>query len=63
MPKSKDVFVIQPASEEGKKSFWRKCGVAFVNRDGSLNLRLDLFPGVQLQIRDKKEKPKNGARS
>ncbi|HEV3219571.1 MAG TPA: hypothetical protein VGZ48_07350 [Candidatus Acidoferrales bacterium] len=55
--KSKDVFVIQPGRKEGDKSFFRRAGVAFVNRDGSLNVRLDLFPGTQLHIRDRKPKP------
>jgi hypothetical protein len=52
----KDVFVIQPGRQEGDKAFWRRCGSAFVNRDGSLNVRLDLFPGVDLQIRSPKER-------
>jgi len=47
----KDVFVI---TKNGDKSFWNKCGVAFVNKDGSINVKLDLFPDLQLQIRDKK---------
>ena len=37
------------------KSYWTRVGVGFVNRDGSLNLKLDLFPNVQIQIRDKQE--------
>jgi len=52
MAEPKDVFVIE---KNGDKSFWHKCGVAFPNKDGSLNLKLDLFPNVQLQVRDKKE--------
>jgi hypothetical protein len=52
-PKPKDVFVI---NESGERKYWNRCGQAYVNRDGSLNVRLDLFPGVQLQIRDKKDK-------
>lgn len=48
----KEVFVIE---KNGDKSYWHRAGVAFTNRDGSLNVKLDLFPGVQLQIRDKKE--------
>jgi len=47
----KEVFVIE---KNGDKSYWHRCGVAFVNKDGSLNLKLDLFPGVQLQVRDRK---------
>jgi len=51
MAETKEVFVIE---KNGDKSFWHRCGIAFVNRDGSLNLKLDLFPNVQIQIRDKK---------
>jgi hypothetical protein len=61
MPKQqaqrKDVFVI---SKNGTKSFWNRCGVAFVNKDDSLNVKLDLFPDVQFQIRDPKEEKDNG---
>jgi hypothetical protein len=49
MSNRKDVFVIQKSRG---KSFWRRCGAAFLNRDGSVNVKLDLFPGVDLQIRD-----------
>jgi hypothetical protein len=49
-----NVFVIQPNPNEGGKSFWNRCGVAFVNKDGSINLKLDLFPNVQMQIREPK---------
>jgi hypothetical protein len=47
MTNRKDVFVIQ---KNGGKSYWKKCGVAFANQDGSVNVKLDLFPGVDLQI-------------
>jgi hypothetical protein len=49
----KDVFNIV----EGKdgKSRWIKIGQAFVNKDGSINAILDVFPrGGKLQIRDRK---------
>ena len=49
----KDVFVIQ---KNGSKSFWHRAGGAFLNQDGSVNVKLDLLPGVDLQIRDAKEK-------
>jgi hypothetical protein len=52
----KEVYVIQPNPNDPNKSFWHRCGIAFVNRDGSLNLKLDLFPNVQIQVRDPKEK-------
>jgi hypothetical protein len=50
----KDVFVIEEGSDD--KKYWRQVGVAFINKDDSLNLKLYLFPGVQFQIRDRKEK-------
>jgi hypothetical protein len=35
------------------KSYWTKVGVAFVNRDGSLNLHLDAIPiSGKLQVRE-----------
>lgn len=42
-------------SEDGKKSYWTKQGVAFPpNKDGSVNFKLDIFPGLLFQIRDPK---------
>jgi hypothetical protein len=61
MPAQKlDVFVIQPNPSDPKKSFWNRCGVAFVNRDGSINLKLDLFPNVQMQVREPKSDADEG---
>jgi len=51
MAETKEVFVIE---KNGDKSYWHRAGVAFLNKDNSLNVKLDLFPGVQIQIRDKK---------
>jgi hypothetical protein len=35
------------------KSYWTRVGVGFVNRDGSINLRLDAIPiSGTLQVRD-----------
>jgi len=48
---AKDVFVI---NEKGDRTYWNRCGQAYVNQDGSINVRLDLLPSVQLQIRDRK---------
>jgi len=48
--KMKIVYVI---SERNNKSFWNRIGVAFVNNDGSLNVKLDAVPVTgELQIRD-----------
>ncbi len=57
----KDVFMIQ----KGKtKYFWTRIGVAFVNKDGSLNVKLDAFPvSGQLHIRDRKTRPTFGAKT
>ena len=52
MAKPNIVYVIQ---EEGDKKYWHRAGVAFVNRDGSLNLKLDLFPNLQMQVRAQKD--------
>lgn len=41
--KIKDVFVITDRKEQ-EKPVWSKIGVAFVNRDESLNVVLDAIP-------------------
>jgi|HubBroStandDraft_1064217.scaffolds.fasta_scaffold126420_2 hypothetical protein len=39
------------------KSFWTRVGVGFVNRDGSINLRLDAIPiSGTLNVRDWEER-------
>lgn len=48
--KMKYVYVI---TGKGERKFWTKIGVAFVNRDGSLNCKLDSLPvDGELHIRD-----------
>ena len=43
--------VVEGNKDGGK--FWVRGGAAFVNRDGSLNVRLDAMPvNGELQIRD-----------
>ena len=38
--------------ERGDKKYWVRCGAAFQNRDGSLNVRLDALPvNGQVQLR------------
>ena len=35
------------------KNFWNRCGVAFVNNDGSINVKLEAVPvNGEIQIRD-----------
>ena len=48
--KMKIVYVI---SERNGRSFWNRCGVAFVNSDGSLNVKLEAIPvNGEVHIRD-----------
>jgi len=48
--KMKAVYVI---TERNENKYWNRVGVAFVNRDGSLNVRLEALPITgELHIRD-----------
>jgi hypothetical protein len=48
--KMKAIYVI---NNKGDKKYWTKVGVAFVNRDGSLNCKLESLPlDGSLHIRD-----------
>jgi hypothetical protein len=48
--KMKIVYVI---SQRNNKSYWNRVGVAFVNSDGSINVKLEAMPvSGELQIRD-----------
>jgi hypothetical protein len=62
--KMKVAYVI---TERGEKTFWNRVGVAFTNRDGSINVKLDALPlSGQLQIRDyepREDADGNGRRS
>ncbi len=62
-PRRLAVFAIPPPSEDGEKRFWPKIGVAFTNRDGSINLLLDSLPlGTnKLQIREEKPAAERGS--
>lgn len=43
--------------KNARGSYWLRVGIAFQNRDGSINIRLDALPvNGELQIRD--ESPK-----
>ena len=40
-------------TERNDNKYWNRIGVAFTNKDGSLNVKLDALPiGGTLQIRD-----------
>jgi hypothetical protein len=48
--KMKIVYVI---NERDGRNYWNRVGVAFVNRDGSLNVKLEAVPVTgEMQIRD-----------
>ena len=52
MTTMKDVYMIRQGE---KTAFWTKIGVAFVNKDGSLNVKLNAIPvDGQIHIRDQK---------
>lgn len=54
MVKIKDVYVITERSNE-ESAQWTKIGVAFVNKDESLNVILDALPLTgKIHIRDRK---------
>ena len=49
----------QITEREGAKSQWNKVGVAFQNKDNSINVFLDAFPkDGKVQLRDRKSKEK-----
>jgi hypothetical protein len=58
----KDVFAIYDGKSEGRdRSRWVRVGVAFENRDGSLNVLLDALPLTgRLQIRSRPTEPDPG---
>lgn len=52
----KDVYtIIEGKNRDPKKNIWIRIGIAFENRDGSLNVKLNALPiNGTLQIRDRK---------
>jgi len=52
-------LIVERGFEPNRQTFWRTAGSAFVCRDGSLNVRLDIHPGLTFNIRDPKS---NGER-
>jgi len=53
---AKDVFTITENNDDSKKDRWTNVGVAFENKDGSLNVILNALPvSGKLQIRERKK--------
>jgi hypothetical protein len=45
--------IVYTITERGEKSYWTRIGVAYVNRDGSLNVKLEAMPvNGTMQVRD-----------
>lgn len=61
MEESRTVWdAFQITEREGSKAQWNKVGVAFLNRDSSINVFLEAFPkDGKLQLRDRKFAKKN----
>lgn len=51
----KVLYCIHPPAKQGEKAQFRRVGVGFDNRDGSINVLLDAQPGVTFQLREVKE--------
>src|SRR5258706_1512482 len=52
-------LIVERGVEPNRQVFWRSAGAAFICRDGSMNLKLDIHPGLTFNIRDPKS---NGER-
>lgn len=47
------VKIVYNVTERAGRSYWTRIGAAFVNRDGSLSVRLESMPiSGEMQIRD-----------
>ncbi|MEP6789330.1 MAG: hypothetical protein ABJB40_12905 [Acidobacteriota bacterium] len=47
-------LIIERGLDPNRQTLWRSAGIAFVCRDGSLNVKLDVHPGLTFNIRDPK---------
>lgn len=64
MAKRYQAYVIAEGKDE--KKYWREIGVAFENRDGSINVKLDAFPvngEMQLRVPQPREDEGNDQRN
>ncbi len=52
-------LIIERGLPPNKQTFWRNSGVAYECRDGSLNVKLDIHPGLTFNIRDPKSNGEN----
>ena len=47
--------IVKTGKGPNERTYWNRVGAAFENRDGSINVKLDLFPAISLQIREPKQ--------
>lgn len=52
------VYTIIPSTDDKHDDFWLRIGVAFINRDNSLNVKLNALPiNGALHIREDADRP------
>ena len=50
---SSQMKLVYAITERGERSYWTRIGVAYTNRDGSLNIKLDAVPvSGTMQVRE-----------
>ena len=50
---NKSLKIVYTITERGERSYWNKIGIGYVNRDGSINIKLDAVPvNGTMQLRD-----------
>lgn len=65
MSKPLSVYTIieRPDGQGGERKYWLRLGAAFINRDGSLNVKLDALPvNGTLHIREDRDDGEQGQR-
>lgn len=50
------VKILYLLTKSGERTFWNRAGVGFINNDGSINVKMDMFPDVSFQLRDQNTK-------
>lgn len=63
---TKNLKIVYVITERNGRNFWTRIGVAFVNSDGSLNVKLNSLPiNGEMHIRDyvppEERKPRNSS--
>jgi hypothetical protein len=47
-------LIVETGVGENRRTFWRPAGNAYSCRDGSMNFKLDIHPGLTFNIREPK---------